>query len=327
MTDKRILPEPSCPTGLAADRNGGHRRRFAMLRTACVALLVFFVVLPCTASAGELIVTGLTGLPRANGVSLIMHDRLAERAEPIELETNRISNLSVMYGNAISLQLGPSTKVRVSPATEQRGELIELVKGELRSVTRRERARKRPEIHTPSAVLRPSTTVLHLFVDAVSGDTDATSLESRAWIVSTNPVHKQSSILNTGQQITVRMGSAPGKIRKYIPDPKGDITGFLTGSKLRDAALEFDMTREGVIALSQIAQTDVPDTSLPSVASPFPTPQGLGWLDRVAKRQPTCFGPTMCKDVGPFPDSLPAGPPACPPGSVGEHCNRRTVRR
>ncbi len=290
-----------------------------------VLLAAFIAVLTAGASvaqAGELIVTGLTGLPRANGVSLIMHDRLAERAEPIELETNRISHVSVMYGNAISLQLGPSTRVRVSPATEQRGELIELVRGELRTVTRRERTRKRPEIHTPSAILRPSTTTLHLFVDGVSGDTDATSLESRAWIVSTNPDHKQSSILNTGQQITVRMGSAPGKIRKYIPDAKGDITGFLSGTKLRHAALEFDMTREGVIALNQIARNDVPDASLPSVASPFPTPKGLGWLDRVAGRDPTCSIPTMCDGIKPFEKRRPAPRTSCPPDSLGVDCDR-----
>lgn len=288
------------------------------VRAASIGFIAVLTAATGTAQAGELIVTGLTGLPRANGVSLIMHDRLAERAEPIELETNRISNLSVMYGNAISLQLGPSTRVRVSPPTEQRGELIELVRGEIRTVTRRERTKKRPEIHTPSAVIRPSTTTLHLFVDAVSGDTDATSLESRAWIVSTNPSHKQSSILNTGQQITTRTGSAPGKIRKYIPDPKGDITGFMSGTKLRAAALEFDMTREGVIALGQIAKNDVPDASLPSVASPFPTPKGLGWLDRVSAREPTCSIPTMCDGISKFPDLRPDPPPVCT--TPGEHC-------
>lgn len=284
------------------------------LLIACLLVGCFGLGFSGLASAGELIVTGLTGLPRANGVSLIMHDRLAERVEPIEIETNRISSVSLMYGNAIALQLGPSSRMRVSPATEQRGALIELVRGELRSVTQRERAQKRPEVHTPAAVIRPSTTTLHLFVDGVSGDTDVTSLESRAWIVSTNPVHKQSSILNTGQQITIRTGSAPGKIRKYIPDPRGDITGFLSGNKLRDAALEHDMTREGVIALNQIASADVPDTSLPSVASPFPTPQGLGWLDRVAQRAPTCSIPTMCDRIDGFPDEFPPPPPVCPPG-------------
>ncbi len=291
------------------------------IEVKAVTLALVFLLGAGVASAGELIVTGLSGLPRANGVSLLMHDRLSERPEPIELETNRVSSLSVLYGESISLQLGPSTRVLVSPASEQRGELIELVRGELRTVTRRERAKKRPEIHTPSAVLRPSTTTLHLFVDSVTGDTDATSLESRAWVVSTDPSHKQSSILNSGQQLTIRMGSAPGKIQRFIPDPKGDITGFLTGSKLRKAALTYDMTREGVIALNQIAQNDVPDTSLPSVASPFPTPQGLGWLDRASKRSPTCLVPTMCDGVERFPSLLPRGPGKCG-DKPGEHCDR-----
>ena len=327
MTERQTKSPASHPRAATGSAQTGSKGRYAALRRGCVGVMLFFFALADTAFAGELVVTGLNGLPRANGVSLIMHDRLSERPEPIELETNRISSVSVMYGNAISLQLGPSTRVRVSPATEQRGELIELVRGEMRSVTRRERARKRPEIHTPSAVLRPSTTTLHLFVDAVSGDTDATSLESRAWVVSTNPAHKQSSILNTGQQITIRMGSAPGKIRKYIPDPRGDITGFISGSKLRDAALEFDMTREGQIAMSQIAQADVPDTSLPSVASPFPTPQGLGWLDRVAQREPTCSIPTMCDGIQEFPELLPAPPPACPADlPPGEGCIRQRRR-
>lgn len=290
-----------------------------MTEKNAIALLVAALLVatsPSVGLAGELIVTGVSGLPRANGVSLLMHDRLSERAEAIELETNRVSTLLVLYGDSISLQLGPSTTVRVSPATDRRGELIELVRGELRSVTKRDRSKKRPEIHTPSAVIRPSTTTLHLFVDPVSGDTDATSLESRAWVVSSDPTHKQSAILNSGQQVTIRMGNAPGTIRKFVPDPKSDITGFLSGNNLRDAALTHDMRREGQIVLSLIASNDVPDTTLPSVASPFPTPAGLGWDSNLLIRDSTCTNTLTCIDRIPI-----QGPQSCS-GIPGEHCQR-----
>ncbi len=290
-----------------------------MNKKKAIALLVAALSIataPSVGLAGELIVTGVSGLPRANGVSLLMHDRLSERAEAIELETNRVSTVSVLYGDSISLQLGPSTTVRVNPATDRRGELIELVRGELRSVTKRDRSKKRPEIHTPSAVIRPSTTTLHLFIDPVSGDTDVTSLESRAWVVSSDSTHKQSAILNSGQQVTIRMGNAPGTIRKFVPDPKSDITGFLSGSNLRVAALTHDMRREGQIVLSLIALLDVPDTTLPSVASPFPTPAGLSWDSNPLPRDPTCTDPLTCIDRTPIP-----GPPSCT-GIPGEHCRR-----
>ncbi len=286
-----------------------------------IALLVtisLIAVTPAVALAGEMIVTGLSGQPRANGVSLLMHDRLSERAEAIELETSRVSSVSVLYGDSISLQLGPSTKVLINPATDQRGELIELVRGELRSTTRRDGSKKRPEIHTPSAVIRPSTTTLHVLVDAVSGDTEATSLESRAWVVSSDPANKQSAILNSQQQLTIHTGSPPGTIRKFVPNSRGEITGFVAGKMLREAALTHDLKREGHIALSQIALNDVPNTTLPSVASPFPTPHGLGWGDHLRPGEVLCEFTTECRHTPAVP---PSRPPVCT-GSIvgGEHC-------
>jgi hypothetical protein len=162
-----------------------------------------------------------------------------------------------------------------------------------------------------------------LFVDRASGDTEATSLESRAWVVSSDPSRKQSAILNSGQQVSIKMGEAPGAIRKYLPDPKGDITGFWSGSRLRDAALSHDMNRESQLALNQIASNDIPDTTLAAVASPFPTPIGLGWRANMAYRDYICSNPLECQKFPEFPTSAPGGPPICPPGSPpGEHCQR-----
>jgi len=293
-----------------------------MNKKKAIALLIAALSIataPSVGLAGELIVTGVSGLPRANGVSLLMHDRLSERAEAIELETNRVSTVSVLYGDSISLQLGPSTTVRVNPATDRRGELIELVRGELRSVTNRDRSKTRPEIHTPSAVIRPSTTTLHLFIDPVSGDTDVTSLESRAWVVSSDSTRKQSAILNSGQQVTIRVGNAPGTIRKYLPDASGDITGFWSGRKLRDAALTHDMNRESQLALNRIASNDIPIATLAAVASPFPTPASLGWRAGMGYRDHTCRNTVECQEIPPFPNPAPAGPPPCN-GIPGEQC-------
>lgn len=299
-----------------------HRLALRPYARLLVAMCLSIAVAPSQSFASELKVTGLSGLPRANGVSLLMHDRLSERAEPIELDTNRMSGVSLLYGESISLQLGPSTKVYINPANDQRGELIELVRGELRSVTRRDRSKKRPEIHTPTAIIRPSTSVLRVFVDAVSGDTEVTSIESRAWIVSSNPSFKQSSILNSGQQVMIRAGQAPGTISKYNFDPAADITGFLSGRKLRQDALTYDMSRDGKIALSQIALSDVPDTSLPSVASPFPNPIGLGWQATSASRDYNVCGNTiLCNGFEGIPRAAPRAPPTCS-GVPGEHCQR-----
>ena len=307
--------------GLITKRCSEHAVRPAigrLMRFAMTSLLIS--ALSGVAVASEMIVTGVSGFPRANGVSLLMHDRLSERSDPIELETNRSSSVSVLYGESISLQLGPSTKVLVVPASDQRGELIDLVRGELRTVTRRDRSKKRPEIHTPSAVIRPSTTVLHLFVDPVSGDTEATSVESRAWVVSSDPSHKQSSILNTGQQVMIRVGQAPGSIRKQLQDIKGDIMGFVSGRKLREDALAYDMTRDGKIALGQIAMNDVPGTSLPSVASPFPSATGLGWQANTTREFGVCATTLQCSDFKGIPDDPPIAEPMCGPDEIGEHC-------
>ncbi len=308
--------------GLITESRFVHRARHTGNRLVQFAITSLLIgTLSGVAFASEMIVTGVTGLPRANGVSLLLHDRLSERIEPIELETNRLSSVSVLYGESISLQLGPSTKVLVVPATEQRGELIELVRGELRTVTRRDRSKKRPEIHTPSAIIRPSTTVLHLFVDPVSGDTEATSIESRAWVVSADPSHKQSSILNSGQQVMIRVGQSPGSMRKHVQDPKGDIMGFVSGRKLREEALAYDMARDGKISLSQIALNDVPDTSLPSVASPFPSSTGLGWHASTAREFGVCATTLQCNDFQGIPDDPPMSEPMCGPNPrPGEHC-------
>lgn len=287
------------------------KNRFA-LQFAIALLAVSLGIAPTAVIAAELIVTGISGTPRANGVSLLMHDRLSERAEAIELETNERSTLSVLYGTAISLQIGPSTRLLVHPATDERGELIELVRGELRTVTRRDQSKKRPEIHTPSAVIRPSTTTLHFFVNPVTGDTDVTSLESRAWVMSSDPNHKQSAILNSGQLVTIRMGEVPGSIQKVDLDPESDVTGFLSGRRLRDAAFAYDIAREGQIALNQIALNDVPDTTLPSVASPFPTPTGLGWNSTAESRTWNLCGHIRCDPEFPdIPDIALSLPPIC----------------
>ena len=112
MTERQTKSPASHPRAATGSAQTGSKGRYAALRRGCVGVMLFFFALADTAFAGELVVTGLNGLPRANGVSLIMHDRLSERPEPIELETNRISSVSVMYGNAISLQLGPSSSKR-----------------------------------------------------------------------------------------------------------------------------------------------------------------------------------------------------------------------
>jgi hypothetical protein len=289
-------------------------------RGLSIATCLMLTVGAPAASAEDLTVTGVSGLPRANGVSLLMHDRLSERVEPIELETNRRSGVSVLYGESISLQLGPSTKLFINPATAERGELIEVVRGELRTVTRRDRSKKRPEIHTPTAVIRPSTSVLHVLVDDMSGDTEVTSIESRAWVVSSNPALKQSSILNSGQQVTIRASQAPGSIRKYHFDAASDVTGFMSGRKLREDALVYDMTRDGKLALSQIALNDVPEKSLPSVVSPFPNPVGLGWQATSATRDYNiCGNTTLCNRFDGVPRPAQAFEKKC--GLIfGEHC-------
>ena len=141
--------------------------------------------------------------------------------------------------------------------------------------------------------------------------------------MSSDPSRKQSAILNSGQQVTIKMGEAPGTIRKYLPDAKSDITGFWSGSRLRDAALSHDMNRESQLALNQIASNDIPDTTLAAVASPFPTPIGLGWRANMAYRDHMCSNTIECQDFPEFPESGSDFPPMCPPGSPpGEHCQR-----
>jgi hypothetical protein len=297
-------------------------RRKSWLRSA----LVITSSLLITAAHGDVLaadsfVTAVSGGARLDGNPLTTHLLVDDGSSDIEIETDAGGSCALLHGESILLQLCGDTQVRIPARQGDAPQTIEVTRGELRVTTMRHRSGRRMEIRTPTAIARPFNTILHLSVEPTTGKTVITSLESRAVVVSTNPDEKRSAILNRGQQVTLYPGQAPGKIQKFDIEGLQYRSPCFSGEAFRKMAVSYDARNDGQVALSQIADSDIPEPSLPALVNPFQAPEGFVWGLTDSQYFESGCNPTSCAPfILPPPPGL-AGPPICT-GLPGEQCQR-----
>jgi hypothetical protein len=274
------------------------------------------------ALAAETVVTALFGTAQADGKDLAINDRLSGDASgQLEVVTSLRSGCALLHGDSLLVEMSPSTKLRIHSAVGSNGPVVEIVDGKARITTQQSNSDAKVEIRTPSAIVRPRSSTLHLKVDESTGSTLVTSLDDRAFVLSSDDRHKRTVFLNSNQWVSVRKGEPPGAIEKLGERIAESLGGVDTLRPYRESALVQHMHREGRLLLAGIAQADVPDGNLESVSNPFPTPRELAFEFEVIDRSLAC-DPTNCGlfSVPDF-DPGPADPPGCI-GIPGEHCQR-----
>lgn len=294
----------------------------SMLRGAfIVAISLLIGVGDGSVLAADTFVTAVVGRARLDGHPLTAHRLVGDGSSDIEIETDAGGSCAVLHGESILVQLCGDTKVRIPAVEGDAPQMIEISRGEIRLTSMRQRSDRRLKIRTPASVVRPFTTVLHISVEPTSGKTVVTSLESRAVVVSTNADEKRSAILNTGQQITIETGHPPGKIQKLDGEAEQSDSPCFSGEVFRSEAVAQDALKDGQAALDRFAAADIPDSSLPALANPFPAPEGFVWGLTDSQYFESGCNPVSCEPfVLPPPPGL-AEPPPCT-GLPGEHCQR-----
>jgi hypothetical protein len=217
------------------------------------------------------------------------------------------------------IQLCGKTKLKIhgsasgGGANEDTPEVIEVLYGELRVTTSRGRSDRRLEIRTPTAVARPFTTTLHVFVEPTFGGTIVSSLQGRALVVSSDPEKKRSALLNTGQRVDVREGEVPGGIQKFSEEVSAKLSGCFSAESSQVFALQYDSTAAGALALEQIAAADMAEAADGISGAPYPA----GSENRPGPTDADYFdsgcNPTSCQLQINFPSPPLPPPPTCGP--------------
>jgi hypothetical protein len=310
-----------------------HRIATAARLTAAVLSTVLGVVglvgAAGTALAVDTVVTGLTGVATLHGETLSIADRLAPQAaqdfgdtiKEVQVETDDQSTCALLHGDRLLVEMAPNSKVRIRDDVDGLGAVVEIMRGEARVTTQRTREDPRVEVRTPSARIRPMTSIIHVEVDGTTGNSLVTSLAERALVVSADVAQKRSALLNSNQWVSVPRGDAPGTIKQVDPESAQKIADEEMMLVLRGTALMSASENEGRALLERIAAADM----LSSVADPLPTPQGFAAIGSdELEPVPVCL-PFLCDPreaalVAALRDPRPPGPPPCT-GIPGEQCN------
>ncbi len=299
-------------------RSGRARSGLTIHRVLAGLLPMLLMAWPCLAA--ETVVTALFGDARAGGKSFAISDHLAGDGA-LEIVTDGKSGCSLLHGDSLLVELSPRTKLRIHSAGDVGGPVVEVERGKARITTQRKGSASNVEIHTPSARVRPRSSMLHIEVNETTGDTLVTSLQSSALVVSSEPTHKRTALLGTNQWVRVPQGEPPGAIRKLGAGLAESLGGLAALQAFRGSALSRHIGRESQLLLARITDADIPDTAPAAVSSPFPTPKRFAFDPSLVERQRIC-GPTTCTDLVPLVDAGPAGPGPCGQGLSGEQCQR-----
>ncbi len=296
-------------------------------RLVLVPLFALFALVPCllvapSALAAQTVVTALFGTVQADGDEIGIGDHLSvDDPDVVEVESSLDSGAALLHGDALLIEMGPSTKLKIRSGVGDDGPVVEISNGSARITTRLDESDAATEIRTPSAIIRPRSSTLHLDVNGEVGTTMVASLENRAFVLSNDERHKRGVYLNTSQYVVVPKGAPPGSIEKMEVTVRESLSGPATQRRYRDSALTRNMSRESERLLADIAQADVPEGELSSLANPLPTPKAFTFEPETIDRTLVC-DPTTCGlfSVPEF-DPGPADPPGCI-GIPGEQCQR-----
>jgi hypothetical protein len=289
------------------------------------ALLALAGILPCllaapAALAAETVVTALFGTARAGDDDVAIGDQLSgDDSGQLEVVTSLRSGCALLHGETLLVEMGPSTKLKIRDAAGSSGPVVEILDGSARITTRLDASDAATEIRTPSAIVLPRSSTLHLEVNGDSGTTFVSSLDNRAFVHSSDDRYKRTVFLNSSQWVSVPKGEPPGGIEKLDDRAAESLEGADTLRLYRGTALAQNMHRESEVLLADIVLADVPEGELESLAVPLPTPRAFAFESEVIDRRLVC-DPTTCGlfSVPEF-DPGPSDPPGCI-GIPGEQC-------
>jgi len=273
-----------------------------------------------SALAAETVATALFGTVRANGRDVAVAERLSsDEPDQITVETGLASGCVLLHGEALLVEMSPSTKLTIKSATGKSGPVVEIADGSARITTRLDDADAATEIHTPSAIVRPRSSTLYLEVNGYAGTTMVASFEDRAFVLSNDRRHKRAVFLDSAQWVSVSKGEPPGTIEKLEASVAASLVDPEAQRRYRASGLEHDVHRESEARLADIARADVPEGEPVSLANRLPVPKEFSFEYETIDRTLVC-DPTTCGLFSvPEYDPGPGDPPGCI-GIPGEQC-------
>ena len=252
------------------------------------------------------VVSATTGEPSG---SLVKGSVVAD-GQPIS--TGAAENMALVLEDDVLLELCSRSTVTLKRHAIRRAQIVKLDAGEARFVVSPRSPDDRIEVHTPSAIATILGTVVLVKHDPETGETTVTSQESQIDVRSSDPSVEGSSRVSPGEQVVVLPGRPPSRARK-LPAPVFASIGDCL-MDLENAALSADRLARRKKTLEQLASIDSAVASLPTVATPSPSP-----VDAKA----TGFWPANPEGiVDPTTEAqrqlpLPVPPPTPPPCNVG----------
>ncbi|HXV36012.1 MAG TPA: FecR domain-containing protein [Myxococcota bacterium] len=146
--------------------------------------------------------------------------------------------------------------------------IVSLDGGEIRIVVEPRAVGERIEIHTPAAIATLLGTIAHVAVDPQTGETTITSAHSRISVRSGLPGVDGSTVLEAGEQLTVRRGEPPpAQPRRLDPRELSELGGCLVD--FHSAAADRDSREHGARLLERLAASDAANApELPRAADP-----------------------------------------------------------
>jgi hypothetical protein len=223
-------------------------------------------------------VTSVIGDTRASDAQLAGGSSIGEKEH---VATGEDGKCSMLVDDDIVVQLCERTKLVLRSDPEQGRRIIQVDAGSVHVIAAPRLAEERVEIHTPAAIAVLLGTIVHVAVDAATGDSTITSTESAVRVRSTSKRFDRETTLNPAQQITVRSGTPPpAKPLRLGRRQVVELTSCI--EDLREAALEgkrsdlvddtitrmaeSEISRAGSLGHGRIApagQTPLPDGPLP----------------------------------------------------------------
>jgi len=224
-----------------------------------------------TARAGEDPgqVTSVIGDTRANDAQLASGASVGARER---VATGEDGKCSMLVDGNIVIQLCERTKLVLHDDPEQDRRIIQIDAGSAHVVAAPRLAEEHVEIHTPAAIAVLLGTIVHVTVDAATGDSTITSTHSAVRVRSTSERFDQETMLKPTQQITVRRGAPPpAHPRQLGPRQITELTTCI--ADLREAALQ--QKRDDLVddTITRMAESEISRGRSLGLAPTRPTPQ------------------------------------------------------
>ena len=178
-------------------------------------------------------VTSVIGDTRANDAPLAGGAAVGEQEH---VATGEDGKCSMLVDDDIVIQLCERTKLTLRRNSDG-SRIIQVDAGRAHVIAAPRLAQERIEIHTPAAIAVLLGTIVHVTVDAATGDSTITSTHRAVRVRSSSERVEGETTLIPSQQITVRRGAPPpGDPEELAPKQLTKLTSCV--EDLRGAALE-----------------------------------------------------------------------------------------